>query len=165
MTKHHWSRSNLNKARVLYDMLRTGFYFKYSEEMLNDVARIVGNSIYDIGPFFTGYISETAIARKLNDKGYAPVDEHFMSRQQSGKLIILSMMQYKDMSFDQFLGVLEPHCCTHKTTKEENIQLIPFQQRGLKWDDCYKHAGIKLVHVGTDHRLTRKYLQAFVKSS
>lgn len=168
-----WTEANLRKARVLYDMLRTLYYKNYSPLDLNAVARNVGNAIYDIGPFFSGYISENALKVKTTFYGKSTskeldkkvVHEHYHGRQNAGNVIVHHFIRQPNTTIDEFIKLLEPYCTTHITTAQENANLVKYQNAGDHWSVCYDRENIKLVHVGNERMLTQKYLKQFIKTS
>lgn len=170
MKRVKWSIENERKAKVLYDTCRTLFYKDYPEDELNVVARNIGNSIHDIGPFFSGYISKRALEVKMVYYGKNEskeldkkiVNEHFHGRQNAGQTIVHHFIRHPDTSFDEFKKLLEPYCMVHITTGQENAALSKYQNAGMSWWDSYTSCGIELIDVGTDHMLTKKYLTQFL---
>ena len=113
----------------------------------NDLARYIGNCIFEAPVIRSGLISESLV----DDYGFRPervCEDHYNSRQMAGLKFVLAHRE-KPLSYDDIISMLEEFRRVHLVTSSENIKLSPIQNgydtRYLSWQEQYELAGIKLV--------------------
>lgn len=101
------------------------------------------NILFDLSPIPSGYCSKAAI-EEYDGKLTKMVKEHYHSRGRMARAIVDLAKQSADISKIQDL-VMEA-CKIHRTTKQENLDLIPYQkQDDYNWEEAYAAVGIELV--------------------
>jgi len=108
---------------------------------LNDHARDLGNTIYDLPALWTGYRTKDAI--KKGEK----VKEHFYPRQWSGYAILEYIFASKGISPTRMRRFFDVFRQVHYTTSEENQKLRDLQDSQVfaDWRQPYKERCSPLV--------------------
>lgn len=123
-----------------------------SDEEKNLIARMIGNSIYDMRVIWSGYESKALIEARASGKKVTRCPEHFYPRQVAGKRIVDHIARFKGISLTKLQEYLDVFCRVHYTTSEENIALKPYQKTDtfISPEHSYEMAGIELIKVKQD---------------
>ena len=139
------------KVQVLHAILDglKGKLHKMDNDQRNLVARMIGNSIFDMRVLWSGFESEELIRRRANGEKIKRCPEHFFPRQVAGKRIVDHVCRFKGISINKLREYLEVFCQVHYTTSEENVSLKPYQKTDtfISPEHSYQSAGIKLIKV------------------
>lgn len=142
---------NIEKANVLYHLLcgvkDKAFKMSYTE--LNILARTVGNSLFDMHPTWSGYMSKQLVNELAIDPSTKKCAEHYYPRQVAGWRIVEHIMRYRGIKKAKLISLLIIFNQVHYTTAAENTALVPFQKYGTFTTPEYSYAaaGIELVQV------------------
>ena len=120
-----------------------------SDEEKHTIARMVGNSIFDMRPIWSGYESQALVDAKARGDKITRCPEHYYPRQVAGKRIVDHIARFKGISRNKLEEFLDIFCRVHYTTSEENIRLKPFQKTDtfISPEHSYESANITLVKV------------------
>lgn len=145
------SITNARKVRVLHAML-DGIRTKLTDmddEEKNLVARMIGNSIYDMRVVWSGYESKALIEARTLNKKTTKCPEHFFPRQVAGKRIVEHIVRFGGISLKKLQEFLDVFCQVHYTTSEENVRLKPYQKTDtfISAEHSYSMANIELIKV------------------
>ena len=103
----------------------------------------IRHQIHDLKPIYSGYTSWAAI-KMYNGRVTKMTKEHYNGRANSAREII-QMIKDK-VGYQELLNFIKKSCNVHYTTPEENISLVPYQNKeNYNWEEAYAAAGIKLV--------------------
>lgn len=160
----YWTQPNTNRAQLMYDQLSSNFCQHYNKEMMEVFARDISNTLHDMTPIWTNYMSQKSVievcdgSKKLSEL----TDEHFLSRQQSGREIIQYFLQH-DPTFNQFLVYITNHRLVHKVLPYENHNLVKYQRQYSNWKEAYYYAGIELIKIDMEgkKRCTRTRVERY----
>lgn len=146
--------THARRVKVLHtilDGLRTTLP-SMDEEEKNLVARMIGNSIYDMRVNWSGYESKALIEARARNPKTTRCPEHFYPRQVAGKRIVEHICRFNGISMKKLQEFLDVYCQVHYTTSEENVSLKPYQKTDtfISPEHSYQMAGIELVYVRTD---------------
>ena len=101
------------------------------------------NVLFDLPAIMSGYCSKAAIAEHDGRIGKMVV-EHYHSRQTMARKIVNFVRE--GATLDQVEAMIREACKAHRTTKAENIALIPYQRKAdYNWEEAYAAVGIELV--------------------
>lgn len=145
--------TNARKVKVLHAVL-DGIKDKLpsmDEDERNLVARMIGNSIFDMRCVWSGYESKGLIAARVQNKKATRCPEHFFPRQVAGKRIVEHIIRFRGLSIKKLQEYLDVFCQVHYTTSEENVRLKPYQKTDtfISAEHSYAMASIELVQVKT----------------
>lgn len=101
------------------------------------------NVLFDLAPIMSGYCSKAAI-EECDGKLSKMVIEHYHSRQTMARKIVDLAKQTSNV--DEVEELIKEACKAHRTTKSENMALVPYQKRSdYNWEEAYADVGIELV--------------------
>lgn len=101
------------------------------------------NVLFDLAPIMSGLCSKAAI-EAYDGKLSKMVIEHYNSRQTMARKIV--DLAKRTNRIECIEETVKEACRAHRTTKEENLALIPYQkQPGYDWKEAYKAVGIELT--------------------
>lgn len=143
--------TNARKVKVLHAIL-DGARDKIKhmdDEEKNLIARMIGNSIYDMRVLWSGYESKALIEARNLDKKTTRCPEHFYPRQVAGKRIVEHVVRFGGISLKKLQEYLDVFCQVHYTTSEENVRLKPYQKTDtfISPEHSYSMANIELIKV------------------
>lgn len=143
--------TNARKVKVLHAMLNG---IRESLQSMDDdeknlVARMIGNSIFDMRVVWSGYESKALIEARTSNKKTTKCPEHFFPRQVAGKRIVEHIIRFKGISIKKLQEFLDVFCQVHYTTSEENVRLKPYQKTDtfISAEHSYSMANIELIKV------------------
>lgn len=112
----------------------------------NRIARSIGSLIYDLPHIKTGWVSKSLTRDGYRLRGEKATNEHFYSRQQSGREII-RVWRAGELSDDNLYQMLLRFCQVHVVRPEENNRLATIQTEypELGHEQHYAMAGIELI--------------------
>ena len=104
-------------------------------------AHLISEALHNAPARWTGLVSEKTEGMPL----VKMTKEHFFSRKQSSRLLFEQIRKGK--SIKRLTSIIMSRVRVHRVTKQENIDLIPFQHDNnyKTWQQEYKAAGINLV--------------------
>ena len=103
----------------------------------------IRHQIHDLKPIYSGYASRAAI-KMYNGRVTKMTKEHYNGRANSARQII-QMIKDK-VQYQQLLNFIKKSCNVHYTTPEENMSLVPYQNKeNYNWEEAYAAAGIQLI--------------------
>lgn len=101
------------------------------------------NILFDLAPIMSGYCSKAAI-EECDGKLAKMVIEHYHSRQTMARKIV--DLSKRTLNISKVEDMIMEACKAHRTTKQENLDLIPYQkQPDYVWEEAYAAVGIELV--------------------
>lgn len=129
----------------------------------------IRHQIHDLKPIYSGYASHAAI-KMYKGRITKMTKEHYNGRANSARQII-QMIKDK-VGYQELLKFIKKSCNVHYTTPEENMKLVPYQNKeNYNWKESYDAAGIKLVPFtgvkiwykidGIKYNKTKQELQEF----
>lgn len=123
-------------AKVMIDALDNGKL--RNEEMC---LHLIHEALHNVPSIFSGLVSEKTEGMPLAKM----TKEHFFSRKKSARKIFEQIRSGKSMS--RLTRLVMSRARVHRVTKQENLDLIPFQHNPeyTTWQSEYKAVGIKLV--------------------
>lgn len=126
----------------------------------NRLARIVANTLHDLNPVWTGFVSQRALQYIVfNNASIGTLCyEHFKSRQKCGK-DTLDFIKHNNPDQKQFNTFIGKMCLTHRTLRNENTNVEQYQRTCDHWVDAYQLADIKLIDVGVRKQLRFEHLR------
>jgi hypothetical protein len=133
----------------------------------------IRHQIHDLKPIYSGYTSHAAI-KMYKGRLTKMTKEHYNGRANSAREIV-QMIKNK-VGYQELLNFIKKSCNVHYTTPEENMKLVPYQNKeNYNWEEAYAAAGIKLVKYqgikiwykidGVKYYKTKKELQEFFDCS
>lgn len=112
-----------------------------------DVARIIGQIIYELPNIKSGLVSKSVVDEH-GFRGSKFTPEHFYSRQRAGRTIV-EHFKNENLSAEKLLDMLVEYSMVHLVTFDENMQLARIQKaeetRDLTPIEQYRIAGIELI--------------------
>lgn len=145
---------------VILDVLRRVARITKTRPLTNTefkgYSRVIGNTIFEMKPRYSGFTSEAALLAKFNDKEFLWCNDHMIPRQVAGETLVNGVISLSRVDESRLREDLWKFTAVNRVTSAENMKLMVIQKKDgfVSVERLYNEAGIKLREFAMRTRIS-----------